>query len=131
MCTDSIGRCEMLGFELARPGKCCACKCSVPASVFWILVVFCCVQLGEGTNTNRNTPSAVVLTSVAAIAAGVAHTCALTTSGGVRCWGWNNYGQASAVYDVERSCQRLLLSGAMCSLERVHSRIETRHQQMC
>jgi alpha-tubulin suppressor-like RCC1 family protein len=57
-----------------------------------------CVQLGDGTNTNRNTPSADVLTSVAAIAAGNEHTCALTTSGGVRCWGGNNYGQASAAH---------------------------------
>jgi alpha-tubulin suppressor-like RCC1 family protein len=58
----------------------------------------CCVQLGDGTNTDRNTPSADVLTSVAAIVAGWYHTCALTASGGVRCWGSNLYGQASAVH---------------------------------
>ncbi len=56
----------------------------------------CCVQLGDGTNTARNTPSANALTSVAAITAGQFHTCALTTSGGARCWGRNDYGQASA-----------------------------------
>ncbi len=56
------------------------------------------MQLGDGTTTNRNTPSADVLTSVAAIAAGLYHTCALTTSGGVRCWGNNLWGQVSAVH---------------------------------
>ena len=57
------------------------------------------VQLGDGTATDRNTPPLVdVLTSVAAIAAGWHHTCALTTSGGVRCWGRNDQGQASAVH---------------------------------
>ena len=56
------------------------------------------VQLGVGGNTDRWTPAAVVLTGVAAIAGGWRHTCVLTTSGGVRCWGDNDYGQASAVH---------------------------------
>ena len=57
------------------------------------------MQLGDGTNANRLTPpSADVLTSVAAISAGVFNTCALTRSGGVRCWGDNLFGQASALH---------------------------------
>ena len=57
-------------------------------------------QLGDGTRTDRTAPVDVIgLTSgVAAIAAGAFHTCALTRSGGVRCWGWNlGAGQVSAM----------------------------------
>ena len=57
------------------------------------------MQLGDGANTNQNTPPLVdLLASVTAITAGLAHTCALTTSGGVRCWGGSGNGQASAVH---------------------------------
>ncbi len=61
------------------------------------------MQLGDGTSTvtDRSTPSADVLTSVAAITAGNDHTCALTTSGGVRCWGRGGNGEASALHACE------------------------------
>jgi alpha-tubulin suppressor-like RCC1 family protein len=53
-------------------------------------------QLGDGTKADRATPVDVsgLTSGVAAIAAGAGgNTCALTTAGGVKCWGANNLHQ--------------------------------------
>ena len=52
-------------------------------------------QLGDGTQINRLTPVRVygIESGIVALAAGESSTCALTSSGGVKCWGRNDYGQ--------------------------------------
>ena len=51
-------------------------------------------QLGDGSRAIRRTPVDVVALDggVTAVSAGGAHTCALTTAGGVKCWGANAFG---------------------------------------
>ncbi len=51
-------------------------------------------QLGNGTRTDRTVPVVVsgLASGVAQVSAGYAHTCAVTTGGGARCWGWNGSG---------------------------------------
>jgi alpha-tubulin suppressor-like RCC1 family protein len=52
-------------------------------------------QLGDGTTTDRHTPVAVsgLGSGVASVSGGWHHTCAVTTGGALRCWGWSNWGQ--------------------------------------
>ncbi|NLT36147.1 MAG: chromosome condensation regulator RCC1, partial [Gaiellales bacterium] len=52
-------------------------------------------QLGDGTTTDRSEPVYVTNLSsgVAAVTCGYQHTCARTTAGGAKCWGYNSLGQ--------------------------------------
>ena len=62
-------------------------------------------QLGDGTNTQRNEPVAVVGLSngVAAVGVGSNFSCALLTSGHVKCWGDNSNGQLGTGPDRDPS----------------------------
>jgi alpha-tubulin suppressor-like RCC1 family protein len=63
-------------------------------------------QLGDGNapNDRSQPPATDVLSGVADVTAGFHHTCVLTTSNGVRCWGDNSYGQlGDGNYPTDRS----------------------------
>ena len=52
-------------------------------------------ELGDGTRTDRLTSVLVsgLGSGVQAISTGTSHSCALTTGGGVKCWGYNSSGE--------------------------------------
>jgi len=52
-------------------------------------------QLGDGSTSTAYTPVQVsgLASGAAAISAGVTHTCAVTTSGSAKCWGFGNSGR--------------------------------------
>jgi alpha-tubulin suppressor-like RCC1 family protein len=61
-------------------------------------------ELGDNSTTPRNVPGNVsgLLTGVSAIAVGGSHVCALTTAGGMKCWGRNVNGAVGDNSNIQR-----------------------------
>ncbi len=62
-------------------------------------------QLGDGTTDNHITPTLVsgLASGVSMVDAGSDHNCALTNSGGIKCWGINSYGTLGDGTNINRS----------------------------
>ncbi len=76
-------------------------------------------ELGDGTETDRNTPATVMSISVASdFDAGTGHTCAVEPAGTVRCWGYNLNGQLGDGSMSNRS-RPVLVAGLSGAVEQV------------
>lgn len=89
-------------------------------------------ELGDGTSASRHTPVDVLvnpggtpLTGIMAIDAGAYHTCALTSGGGVKCWGLGTSGQLGDGSNANRynpvDVSGLGSGGSALSVENYHS----------
>ena len=64
----------------------------------------CYGQLGDGTNTNRNSPVRVgAETDWTAISAGGQHSISFKSDGSLWAWGWNYYNQLGDGANTDRS----------------------------
>jgi len=81
-------------------------------------------QLGDKTTVNKNVPTPVVglESGIVAITAGYDHSCAVTTSGAVRCWGYNAYGQlgGNGKYNSTESVQVANLYSGVIAVSAAH-----------
>ena len=69
-------------------------------------------QLGDGTNTDRDTPVQIMSSGVSSVALGNSHTCAIKTDGFLWCWGYNNYGQLGDGTSVQKSTPHPVITPA-------------------
>lgn len=62
-------------------------------------------QLGDGTTVSKSSPTAVtgLSSGIASVDAGAFFTCAVTTTGGIKCWGYNAFGELGDGTTVQKT----------------------------
>lgn len=70
-------------------------------------------ELGDVSKINKSTPVDVfgLTTGVASLSLGARHTCALTVAGGVKCWGYDAYGQLGNDASISDSIRPVSVQG--------------------
>jgi len=87
-------------------------------------------QLGDGTNTTRNSPVEVLgITTAVSIALSDSHSCVLLTDGTVECWGRNSYGKLGDGTSTDRNSP-VKVSGLIAGITKATS-IALGHYYSC
>src|SRR3990172_9834956 len=81
-------------------------RCSVSFQRILVILSLCALVAAIGSVLLwRPADPASATGSTVAVSAGVSHTCALTTAGGLKCWGWNDYGELGDGTTTNRTTQ--------------------------
>jgi len=73
-------------------------------------------ELGDGTNTSRNTPYQIMSSGVVSVALGYYHTCAIKTNGSLWCWGNNTSGQLGDGTNTNKNAPVQIMSSGVSSV---------------
>jgi hypothetical protein len=74
-------------------------------------------QLGDRTNTDRNTPIQIMPSGATSVSLGGSHTCAVKTNGSLWCWGTNGDGELGDGTNTAKNTPVQIMSSGVSSVE--------------